>query len=465
MAVPIPLRVQLGSPVCSAASMPPPGAHRAMKNDSAPRFRPNFQRRKHSSVKGSWRVRERDVRRIQTSPGSPRKITRIHAAGGIRWKVASFGSPSSPHMTQRRDVSGALSGSVTRGTSDREVASLRVVHDDRGRRELGLEHGALGRRDADLVGREELQDLELLLEVGTGGVAEAVARALILHAEERRPVLGVLPMDPELAPHARVEHLGERLGRLGRDPLEVEHVRVLALVLQGPDPVADFLADRDDEQADHVLPVLAEEVGDRAGALLLRSAGEVEADVLDDDAVALAAGGEPAVDEGRLQDAHGLRASLLLLEEREVDLALLALAVLQALVAAADPPVVADHDEGVDPAEDLVERGRVLLDPGAEEGRARRLDDRDLADLDLDHRTRLGARRSLLVALGLRDELRVLPLGERFHQAKPLERVLRVEDAPLVERAQVLLDVAPVERGAAEDDVGRETAAVQLLEG
>lgn len=52
-----------------------------------------------------------------------------------------------------------------------------------------------GQRDADAVGLEELEQFALLLQVGTGGVAETVAAAAIVLLEEFADVVGVFACD------------------------------------------------------------------------------------------------------------------------------------------------------------------------------------------------------------------------------------------------------------------------------
>jgi hypothetical protein len=59
------------------------------------------------------------------------------------------------------------------------------------------------------------------------------------------------------------------------------------------------------------------------------------------------------------------------------------------------------------------------------------------------------------------DALQLLPRREFVHDAEALEGVLAVVQLALVDRAQVLLDVAAVECGAAEDHRRREAALVQ----
>src|SRR5919109_1198154 len=73
---------------------------------------------------------------------------------------------------------------------DREVFRLRVVDDDRRGALLRYELERLGQRDADLLGRQNREELGVLLQVGAGRVAPRVALALL--AREPKP----LPDDP-----------------------------------------------------------------------------------------------------------------------------------------------------------------------------------------------------------------------------------------------------------------------------
>jgi hypothetical protein len=59
-----------------------------------------------------------------------------------------------------------------------EILRLRVVGDEGGGALFGDDVALFGQRDADAVGLEELEELRLLFEVGTGGIAEIVAAAL-----------------------------------------------------------------------------------------------------------------------------------------------------------------------------------------------------------------------------------------------------------------------------------------------
>src|SRR5947208_8198086 len=60
-----------------------------------------------------------------------------------------------------------------------EITRFGVVDDQRARRLLGHELELFRQRHADALGRQEREHLRLLFEARAGGIAEAVARALI----------------------------------------------------------------------------------------------------------------------------------------------------------------------------------------------------------------------------------------------------------------------------------------------
>src|SRR5439155_11437940 len=67
---------------------------------------------------------------------------------------------------------------------DAEVAGFGVVRHQRARRLFGDELVLVGEGDADAGGVEQFEELCLILEAGAGGVAEAVAAALVALHEE-----------------------------------------------------------------------------------------------------------------------------------------------------------------------------------------------------------------------------------------------------------------------------------------
>src|SRR3954451_1643069 len=84
-------------------------------------------------------------------------------------------SISSPSMSNK------TAAAVTRaGKSSRvEVLGFRVMHDDRVGRLLGNQLERLRQRHADPLRMQQLDHLGAVLEVGTGGIAEGVARPAV----------------------------------------------------------------------------------------------------------------------------------------------------------------------------------------------------------------------------------------------------------------------------------------------
>src|SRR5438874_1872953 len=72
---------------------------------------------------------------------------------------------------------------AARGSPGGEVLGLGMVDDDRGRRLLRLELELLGERDLDPAGVEQVHQDALVLQVGTGWVAEGVARTAVALTE------------------------------------------------------------------------------------------------------------------------------------------------------------------------------------------------------------------------------------------------------------------------------------------
>src|ERR1700730_10793357 len=72
--------------------------------------------------------------------------------------------------------------------SHREILRLRVGDDDRRGRLLGVELVFLGERQANLLGVEQRQQLALVGEGGTSGIAEGVAAAAIALLQQRLDV-------------------------------------------------------------------------------------------------------------------------------------------------------------------------------------------------------------------------------------------------------------------------------------
>lgn len=84
---------------------------------------------------------------------------------------------------------------------------------------FGIHHEAFGELDVDLFGAQELPESGLIFEIGTGGIAEAVAFAAIFgsealgHGEFRR--IGEAP----IFAHAAMEPFGAAFRSLNRECL------------------------------------------------------------------------------------------------------------------------------------------------------------------------------------------------------------------------------------------------------
>src|SRR5216683_8281313 len=86
--------------------------------------------------------------------------------------------------------------------SHREILRLRVRRHDRRGRLLGGELVLLAEGDADLVGAQQRQQLLLVAEIGTGGVAEGIAAAAIALVEHGVEIARLLGGEAELAADA-----------------------------------------------------------------------------------------------------------------------------------------------------------------------------------------------------------------------------------------------------------------------
>src|SRR5205085_3626670 len=96
-------------------------------------------------------------------------------------------------------------------TSGNEVLGLGVVEDQRGGGLFGLvlERRLFAALDTDLLCVEQLVDLDVVFEVRAGGVAERVAAAAVLLAEQPGDAGTVLFGEAPLLTHAAVPQLGE----------------------------------------------------------------------------------------------------------------------------------------------------------------------------------------------------------------------------------------------------------------
>ena len=129
---------------------------------------------------------------------------------------------------------------------------------------------------------EQVEDRDVVLEVGARGVAAGVATAAVLLPEEAAEARAVLVDEAPLGADALVPQLGERLGHLHAEPVQVQ---VLLVPIVGEE-LGRGLADRRPHRHDverRVVDLVAvggpEEVGD-AEELVLALTGVAEPGLL-----------------------------------------------------------------------------------------------------------------------------------------------------------------------------------------
>ena len=83
-------------------------------------------------------------------------------------------------------------------------------------------------------GSSSVEELGLVFQVRAGRVAEAVARPPVALPEDAREVGRILARDAQLLPDPLVPELGQRLGRLHRQAVEVQVVGVVVLLEELP---------------------------------------------------------------------------------------------------------------------------------------------------------------------------------------------------------------------------------------
>src|SRR3546814_19120296 len=91
-----------------------------------------------------------------------------------------------------------------------------------------------------------------IFQLRAGRVAEGVARAAIALAEHGIEVAGVLVAEAELAPDPLVDILGQRLGHLDAEAVQVEVVLIAVILEPRARHVGGALAHGDALQAEHV---------------------------------------------------------------------------------------------------------------------------------------------------------------------------------------------------------------------
>lgn len=110
---------------------------------------------------------------------------------------------------------------------DVEIPCLRVMHNDGIGALLRVERVLIGQGDADPLTVEQSKQLGLVFEVGTSGIAEAIARTLVTLREEPLDLLRIFACDPQLFADPLVPQLRKRLGGFDAEPVEVQVVLVV----------------------------------------------------------------------------------------------------------------------------------------------------------------------------------------------------------------------------------------------
>src|SRR6266542_131840 len=151
----------------------------------------------------------------------PRRAT---MAGTHRYRVA----PILPLLC----FSPARTVNRGRASSGVEIHRLGMMDDDRRGGLLRVKLVFLGQFDPDPPRIQQLEDLGLLLQVRASGVPERVSRPPVAQVEERLHLLGVLVGDAQLLADALVPVLGERLGHLDGDAVQLQVLAVAVGVEQ-----------------------------------------------------------------------------------------------------------------------------------------------------------------------------------------------------------------------------------------
>src|SRR6267143_441746 len=132
---------------------------------------------------------------------------------------------------------GSTAGLTACPARDAEVGRVGVVEDDRGDARLRIHHAAVGQLDADVLGPQHPEEDLLILQAGTGGIAEreslppVVRLEAVDHGHLER--VGETPLAAQLG----VEKLGIPFRRLQRERLEemaLQEVTVLLVRLGAP---------------------------------------------------------------------------------------------------------------------------------------------------------------------------------------------------------------------------------------
>src|ERR1051325_1912584 len=113
---------------------------------------------------------------------------------------------------------------------NREVFCLRVVDNNSRSRLFRFQLKFLAELHVDAVRLQQRKELLLIFEIGTGGITEAVARALVFLTKQSRQLRRIRAANPQLLTKALVPHLGKCLRALTTKAVKVEIVRVIICV-------------------------------------------------------------------------------------------------------------------------------------------------------------------------------------------------------------------------------------------
>src|SRR5689334_10109190 len=127
-----------------------------------------------------------------------------------------------------------------------------MVEDKRADAGFGIHHETFGELDADFFGLQQFPDAGLVLQIGAGGVAEAVALAAIARSEALRQRhfrrIGETPVFADAA----VQPFGAAFGRFDGESLQAVAEKIIAFVLGLLRALADAFASGDDEKSEVV---------------------------------------------------------------------------------------------------------------------------------------------------------------------------------------------------------------------
>src|SRR5262249_14849197 len=126
--------------------------------------------------------------------------------------------------------------------SGAEIRRFRVMGDQRVGRLLGRELKLLGQCHADPLPVEQPHELRAVLQVWAGRVAERVPAAAVSHPQDAVDGVRVVTADAKRLAYPRVPELREGLGKLNREPVQLQVVPVGVLGEQLGGGIADLRA-------------------------------------------------------------------------------------------------------------------------------------------------------------------------------------------------------------------------------